>query len=99
MDIWTKFLVLIQFDSQTSSQFWSIVRSFSYIFLNIVKYAMLFKVCYKVKSFYQIIINFSSILTAGADGDVRVYPGLYDDETLSVTLASKITALDVKVLF
>ena len=43
------------------------------------------------------IIIFSSILTAGADGDIRLYPGLYDDEILSVTLASKITALDIKV--
>eukprot|EP00111_Clytia_hemisphaerica_P001219 TCONS_00003478-protein len=35
------------------------------------------------------------ILTAGAEGDVRLYPGLYDDETLSVSFGSKITSLAV----
>ena len=36
-------------------------------------------------------------MTAGADGDVRLYPGLFDDETLSVPLGSKITSLAVNV--
>lgn len=42
---------------------------------------------------------FSSYLTAGADGKVNVYPGLFDDESLSVSLESKTTALAVKVMY
>ncbi|XP_065655178.1 WD repeat and HMG-box DNA-binding protein 1 isoform X2 [Hydra vulgaris] len=38
----------------------------------------------------------NSIVTAGSDGDIRIYPGLYDEESASVSLGLKITCLAVQ---
>ena len=36
-----------------------------------------------------------AIVSGGSDGDIRIYPDLFDDETMSVSVGSKITAFDV----
>jgi len=45
------------------------------------------------KTFAKYYHSESSIVTCGDDGDIRVYPGLHEDETLSISTAEKILSL------
>ncbi|XP_057304718.1 WD repeat and HMG-box DNA-binding protein 1-like isoform X2 [Hydractinia symbiolongicarpus] len=37
--------------------------------------------------------NYKSYITAGAEGDVRSYPDLFDDETVSISAGSRVTCM------